>query len=49
VITASGAGGQWVFVLSDLDLVVAFTSDRASPDFFRPVDLLFDEILPAVR
>lgn len=49
VITASGAGGQWIFILRDLDLVVAFTSDRASADFFRPVDLLFDEILPAVR
>jgi len=49
VITASGAGGQWIFILRDLDLVVAFTSDQASPDFFRPVDLLFDEILPAVR
>jgi CubicO group peptidase (beta-lactamase class C family) len=48
VIAASGAGGQWIFVLRDLDLVVAVTSDQNSPDFLRPADILFDEILPSV-
>ena len=49
VVTASGAGGQWIFVVPPLELVVVFTADQANPRFFAPMDLLFDEILSAVR
>ena len=46
--TASGAGGQWIFTVPSLDLVVVFTADRSNPGFFTPVDLLYGDILPAV-
>ena len=49
VITASGAGGQWIFVVPPLELVVVFTADTANPRFFTPVDLLFDDVLATVR
>ena len=45
--TASGARGQWLFVIPRHDLVVAVTSD--TNDFAAPVQFLFDEILAAVR
>jgi len=48
LITATGAGGQWIFAARDLDLVVAVTSDQNRPDFLRPLDFMFDEILPSV-
>lgn len=48
IVTASGAGGQWIFTAPSLDLVVVFTADRLNPRFFTPVDLLYGEILPAV-
>lgn len=49
VVTASGAGGQWIFVVPPLELVVVFTADQSNPAFFTPADVLFDEILSAVR
>jgi CubicO group peptidase (beta-lactamase class C family) len=49
VITCSGAGGQWIFVIRPLDLVIVFTAAQSNPNFFTPTDILFDEILPAVR
>ena len=48
VVTAAGAGGQWIFVVRPLDLVVVFTADQENGDFLRPVDLLYADILPAV-
>ena len=45
--TASGAGGQWLFVAPSLDLVVAVTAN--APSFSAPVDFLYDVILPAAR
>jgi CubicO group peptidase (beta-lactamase class C family) len=49
VVTASGAGGQWIFVVPPLELVAVFTADQANPRFFAPTDVLFDEILNAIR
>jgi CubicO group peptidase (beta-lactamase class C family) len=49
VVTASGAGGQWIFVAPPLDLVVVFTADQMNPRFFSPMEMLFDQILSAVR
>jgi len=48
VCTASGAGGQWIFVVREKDLVVTFTSDVMNPDFFGAVEVFFREVLPAV-
>ena len=48
VVTAAGAGGQWIFVVRPLDLVVVFTADQENGDFLRPVDLLYADLLPAV-
>jgi CubicO group peptidase (beta-lactamase class C family) len=36
VVTASGAGGQWIFVVPPLELVVVFTADQANPASSRP-------------
>jgi CubicO group peptidase (beta-lactamase class C family) len=43
VITASGAGGQWIFVVPALDLVVAIVAQSGNG-----LDLLYDGVLPAV-
>jgi CubicO group peptidase (beta-lactamase class C family) len=48
IVTASGAGGQWIFVVRALDMVVTFTADPSNADFLRPVDLLYEDILPSV-
>jgi len=42
VIAASGSGGQWLFVVPELDLVVAVTASNGAG-----LDLLYDAILPA--
>jgi CubicO group peptidase (beta-lactamase class C family) len=49
VVTASGAGGQWIFVVPPLELVVVFTADLANTQFFAPVEILFQEIVAATR
>ena len=43
VITASGSGGQWLFVVPSLDLVVAVAASNGSG-----LDLLYDGVLPAI-
>jgi CubicO group peptidase (beta-lactamase class C family) len=43
VITASGAGGQWLFVIPSLDLVVAVVARSG-----QGLDLLYGGVLPAV-
>jgi CubicO group peptidase (beta-lactamase class C family) len=48
VIVASGALGQWIFVLPDRQLVVASTaSNETQAD--AQVRILYDHILPAVH
>lgn len=47
IYTASGAQGQWIFIIPRYDLVVAVTSN--TDPFDRPVRFLYDDILPAVR
>jgi CubicO group peptidase (beta-lactamase class C family) len=43
VITASGAGGQWIFVIPSLDLVVAVLAQSGDG-----LGLLYNGVLPAV-
>ena len=43
VITASGSGGQWLFVVPKLDLVVAVAASNGAG-----LDLLYDGVLPAL-
>jgi CubicO group peptidase (beta-lactamase class C family) len=43
VITASGSGGQWLFVVPKLDLVVAVVASNGAG-----LDLLYDGVLPAL-
>jgi CubicO group peptidase (beta-lactamase class C family) len=47
IYTASGAQGQWIFVVPRYDLVIAVTSNSQQAD--APVRFLFEDILPAVR
>ena len=50
IITASGARGQWLFVVPSLDLVVAATSNGAGyQGYIDPVDFLYTYILPSIR
>ena len=44
VIAASGSGGQWIFVVPSLDLVVAVAASNASG-----LDLLYDGVLASLR
>jgi CubicO group peptidase (beta-lactamase class C family) len=44
VIAASGSGGQWLFVIPALDLVVAIIAADGNG-----LDLLYDGILPAIQ
>jgi CubicO group peptidase (beta-lactamase class C family) len=44
IIAASGAYGQWLFVVPKLDLVVAIVADNGDG-----LNLLYNELLPAVR
>ena len=43
VIAASGSGGQWLFVIPSLDLVIAVVAQNGAG-----LDLLYDGILPAL-
>jgi CubicO group peptidase (beta-lactamase class C family) len=45
IITASGAKGQWLFIVPKYDLVVAATSSGA---FLDPLNFLYSSILPAI-
>jgi CubicO group peptidase (beta-lactamase class C family) len=50
VITASGAKGQWLFVIPKYDIVVAVTSNGSGyTGYIDPIDFLYSSILPAVR
>jgi CubicO group peptidase (beta-lactamase class C family) len=44
VIAASGSGGQWLFVVPSLDLVVAIVAESGNG-----LDLFYDAVLPAIR
>jgi CubicO group peptidase (beta-lactamase class C family) len=47
-VMALGYAGQYIIVLPEQNMVVVFTSDLASDDFFLPEILLNEYILPAV-
>jgi CubicO group peptidase (beta-lactamase class C family) len=44
VIAASGSGGQWLFIVPSLDLVVAIVAENGNG-----LDLFYNEIMPAVK
>jgi hypothetical protein len=47
--SAHGFGGQYIFVLPRLDMVVVFTGGLADPDFPAPHRLLTTYLLPAAQ
>jgi len=47
--SAHGHGGQYIFVLPGLDMVVVFTGGLADPDFPTPHRLLQTYLLPAAQ
>jgi CubicO group peptidase (beta-lactamase class C family) len=47
--SAHGHGGQYIFVLPGLDMIVVFTGDLADPVFPAPHRLLRTFLLPAVQ
>jgi len=50
IVTASGAKGQWLFIVPKYDLVVAVTSNgQGFTGYIDPVDFLYSYILPAIR
>jgi CubicO group peptidase (beta-lactamase class C family) len=50
IITASGAGSQWTFIIPQHDLVVAVTGNGYNgADWIQPVDFLYADILRAVQ
>jgi CubicO group peptidase (beta-lactamase class C family) len=50
IITASGARGQWLFIVPKHDLVVAVTSSaNGAPGYMDPVNFLYAWILPSIR
>jgi CubicO group peptidase (beta-lactamase class C family) len=48
IITASGAGGQWIFAVPRRQLVVVATGDNNDGRFAAAVGFLFSHVLPAV-
>ncbi len=50
IITAAGAGGQWIFIVPKHDLVVTVTGNGFNGgDWLQPVDFLYADILKAVQ
>jgi CubicO group peptidase (beta-lactamase class C family) len=50
VLAASGGGGQWIFIVPGKDLVVVATGDaNTAEDFAKPIQILYDVVVPAVR
>jgi hypothetical protein len=47
--SAHGHGGQYIFVLPRLDMIVVFTGSLADPDFPTPHQLLKTYLLPATQ
>jgi CubicO group peptidase (beta-lactamase class C family) len=47
IVTASGAQGQWIFVVPSLDLVVTITGE-SDANFLSGPDLLYRQVLPAI-
>jgi CubicO group peptidase (beta-lactamase class C family) len=47
--SAHGFGGQYIFVLPKLDMIVVFTGGMADPDFPAPHQLVKTYLLPAVQ
>jgi hypothetical protein len=47
--SAHGWGGQYVYVLPELDMIVVFTGSLADPRFPAPYELLKTYLLPAVQ
>jgi CubicO group peptidase (beta-lactamase class C family) len=48
-ITASGALGQWLFVVPRYDLVVAINSNIETGNYPGGVEIMLDHVLPAMR
>jgi CubicO group peptidase (beta-lactamase class C family) len=49
IITASGAKGQWLFIVPKYDLVVAATSNSATGQgFIDPLYFLYSDIIPSI-
>ena len=46
---ASGRGGQFVFVLPDLELVAVFTGGNTDERYMQPFDMMTRHVLPAVH
>lgn len=49
IITASGALGQWIFIVPSLRLVVAATGNSDSGVWTAPLELLYSHLLPAIQ
>ena len=50
VFAASGAFGQWIFVVPSKDLVVVATGNAiVRGDFAQPIKLLYEVIIPAAH
>jgi hypothetical protein len=48
--TTRGGGGQWIFVVPGKALVVVATGDASTTeDFAKPIQLLYNVIVPAVK
>jgi len=47
--SAQGLGGQFIFIVPDLDLVAVFTGNHPQTDMFLPFTLMSDFVLPAVE
>lgn len=48
VIAASGALGQWIFIVPSMRLVVAATGNNDNGQFAAPLEILFSSILPSM-
>lgn len=50
IYTASGAYGQWIFIIPGLDMVIVVTGNaQTDSDWAGPVEFLYTDILRAVR
>lgn len=50
IITASGAGGQWIFIIPRHNLVVVVTANAKNGEQeLAPVEFLYTQIMPAIK